>query len=794
MSVSTCPPRDVLEALVNGQLKGDLLASTTEHVGYCIDCQFVIEQIAIGELKQEVDVPIEALVGQDVTAPPPSDSAYWKAVHRVSRQFDPNPVADHEGVDHGDPASSDESYVAPIHDTSVEVKKATGSEQTNDSDPGPTVETPAVPNLSFLRPSDDPAYIGRLNHFEIARVIGRGGMGIVLEAFDTHLHRTVAIKVLNPEYDKNELARKRFCREARAAAAISHEHVVAMHNVAKEDDGGLAFLVMQYIEGETLEKRLADSKPLPQNEAARIAMQIAAGLAAAHERDMVHRDIKPANILLEQKTTRVKLTDFGLARATDDVRLTKTGMVTGTPLYMSPEQATGGTTDERSDLFSLGAVMYEMTTGTSPFEAPSIVGVMKRIMDETPAAPSKLNPAINSTLSELIMALLEKNPARRPESAAFVAETLAEIVSSLAPISPLQVPSIGSTTARKLRGSGTHRLVSRNTLRAAWAAGLVGVASLILAVGFWLNGGEVAPDRVSQDFPSVVLPGNPGTVWSVDFDPIGERVATAIEDGSVRLWDVKTQKVLRSFEAHRGIAWTIQFHPTKRLVATSGDDGMVKLWDADSLEPVHEWKASSSVRKVAFSPDGDKVVAGDRDGLVHIWSIETGDEILTTSQEGSIFSVAWSGDGRLIATVGSDKEVRVYDAETLESRQTMHGHPGPIYDVEFAPKDSLLATVGWGKSLFMWNTATGEKEYSLTDESGGDNWSVSFCADGSHAVVGGNDGTCRIWDLDTKELISSLSGHESAVHDVSLDQSRYQIATSGRDGTVRVWNLAGIDK
>ncbi|OYP34608.1 WD40 repeat domain-containing serine/threonine protein kinase [Rhodopirellula sp. MGV] len=785
MSRCSCPCKKDLEALVNGQLSNERAEETTEHVGQCTECQHVIEEVAIGELQEEVHVPIEALVGEEVTALPPSESAYWKAVSNISMQFDIAAKA----------VSDSDSYAQPIHDTSIEVKRVTGSEQTSDADPGPTIETPAAIKLPFLKPSDDAAYIGRLNHFEIARIIGRGGMGIVLEAFDTHLQRTVAIKVLNPEYDKNDVARQRFCREARAAAAISHEHVVAMHNVAKEDEGGIAFLVMQYIEGETLEKHLSKSKPLPPADAARIAMQIAAGLAAAHEREMVHRDIKPANILLERSSGRVKLTDFGLARATDDVRLTKTGMVTGTPLYMSPEQATGAGTDERSDLFSLGAVMYEMLTGKSAFEAPSIVGVMKRIMDETPPAPNKLNPAVNNALSELTMALLEKNPYRRPESAAFVAQTLAEIVSSIAPFSPLQVPSIGSTTTKRVRGSGTHRLVSKNTLRAAWAAGAVGVFSLLLAIGLWASGGfEPSDPTASANFPSTVLAGNPGTVWSVDFDPVGGRVAAAIEDGSVRLWDINTQKVLRSFEAHRGIAWTIQFHPERRLVATSGDDGLVKLWDADSLEPIREWNAGSSVRKVSFSPNGSKIVAGDRNGNVHVWSVDTGEELASVAQEGSIFSVAWSGDGRLIATVGSDKEVRVYDAETLETRQTMHGHPGPIYDVAFAPTNNLLATVGWGKAMFMWNTATGELENELIDEKGGDNWSVSFCADGSHAVVAGNDGKCRIWDLATNELVSSLSGHASAVHNVSLDKGRYQIATSGRDGTIRVWNLTGIDK
>ncbi|WP_372895039.1 WD40 repeat domain-containing serine/threonine protein kinase [Stieleria sp.] len=796
MTVSACPTKTQLKALVGGSLPEAEASGATEHIGGCTRCQSVLESVAISgtailEGAAAKDVPIEDLVGQAVGALPPSDSAYWKAVAAVSGsvhgQDTPNVDA---SVTHLPASEGGES------NTSGPSSSAGPSDQSpaaSDPDLTPTIEAATPVALPFLKKSDDPAYIGRLHHFEVSRVIGRGGMGIVLEAFDTHLQRNVAIKVLNPEYAKNDVARQRFCREGRAAAAISHEHVVAMHQVAREDQGEVAFLVMQYIEGVTLEKRLQEEKPMPPSEAARIAMQIAAGLSAAHGRDMVHRDIKPANILIESGTERVKLTDFGLARATDDVRLTKTGMVTGTPLYMSPEQATGATADEKSDLFSLGAVLYEMLTGVSPFEAPSIVGVMKRIMDETPTPPVKLDSKIPLPLSELTMALMDKNPARRPESAAFVAETLAEIVTSYGPISPLQVPAVANTS-KKLRRSGSHRLVSRNTLRAAWAAGLIGIASLSAAVIFLATRGE--PAAVPQVdagpvFPSTVLAGNPGTVWAVDFDPSGEKVVAAIEDGSVRLWDVKQQKVLRSFDAHRGIVWMIQYHPTKDIVATSGNDGMVKIWDSESLELLQEWDAHSAVRKIAFSPDGRRIVAGDHDGVIHTWDIDSGRPLASVTQPGSIYSVDWSPDGRLIASVGSDKIVRIWDAETLETRQTLLGHEGPIYNVKFAPTGTQLATVGWGKTIHIWDTATGLEDRQLVG-SCGDNWSVAFCGDGTHAVVASQDGKCRIWDLASGELVTSLSGHESAVHNVSLDPVTHQIATSGRDGTIRVWDLSGL--
>lgn len=784
MSDNRCPSAAELDALISGNLPHSIADRATEHVGSCTQCQESLESTAVGNLTDSgvvslQDLSIEDLVGKEAVRLP-KDSAYWSAV-------------DQAAIDFQELKTSQRDVEVTIPPDNL----AADTDSVNNADTTPTIDLPAteprIPSLPFLKPSEDPAYIGRLNHFEISRIIGRGGMGIVLESFDTHLQRTVAIKVLTPEYSKNEIARKRFCREGRAAAAIAHEHVVAMHQVAREDEGEIAYLVMQFIEGDTLEKRLRDSDSMTPQVAARFGMQIAAGLSAAHQRDMVHRDIKPANILIEQGTERIKLTDFGLARASDDVRLTKTGMVTGTPLYMSPEQATGKAADERSDLFSLGAVLYEMLTGSSPFEAPSIVGVMKRIMDETPTSPAKLNAQIPVPLSELTMALLDKNPQRRPESAALVAETLAEIVTNYGPISPLQAPSIGSSTVR--RRTGSHRLVSQNTLRAAWGVGVMGVASLVIgaALFFMASQTPVTEQASTATFPSTVLAGNPGTVWAVDFDPTGELAITAIEDGSVRLWNIAEQKVVKSFNAHRGIVWMIQYHPTRPIVATSGDDGMVKLWDADSLELLQEWQANNSVRKIAFSPDGTRLVAGDRDGVIQIWHIDSGIPLATVNQPGSIFGVDWSADGKLIASVGSDKIVRLWDAETLEQRQTMHGHQGPIYNVRFAASGSRLATVGWGKAIHLWDSATGLAEMQL-EGSTSDSWSVAFCGegDGEHAVVASQDGKCRIWDLSNGKLIATLTGHESAVHNVSLDHSTRRIATSGRDGTVRVWDLSGL--
>jgi serine/threonine protein kinase len=278
--------------------------------------------------------------------------------------------------------------------------------------------------LDFLSPPSHPEMLGRLGRYEIERVIGSGGMGIVLKAYDTELNRPVAVKVLARHLAHSGAAKARFAREAKAAAAVVHEHVVAIHNV--EADRDQPFLVMQFVSGESLQARVDRQGPLEFKEILRIGIQIASGLAAAHEQGVVHRDIKPANILLEDRVERALITDFGLARTVDDASLTHTGVVAGTPHYMSPQQANGDSTDHRTDLFSLGSVLYFMAVGHPPFRAERAMGVLHRICQDRQRPLWQANLDIADELSVLIDRLLEKQPARRFASAEAVRVALVD--------------------------------------------------------------------------------------------------------------------------------------------------------------------------------------------------------------------------------------------------------------------------------------------------------------------------------------------------------------------------------
>ena len=229
---------------------------------------------------------------------------------------------------------------------------------------------------SLLQPCDSGG-IGRLGGYSIRDVIGQGGMGVVLRGWDAELNRPLALKLLAPHLASSGAARQRFLREAQAAAAVVHPNVVPIYAI--HADAPVPFLVMPLIGGGNLQQRIDREGPFELEECLRVSLQIAEGLAAAHRQGLIHRDIKPANVLLEEGGHRVLISDFGLARALDDASMTASGVIAGTPPYMSPEQARGETAECRSDLFSLGSVIYAMATGRPPFRGESPLAVLRQI-------------------------------------------------------------------------------------------------------------------------------------------------------------------------------------------------------------------------------------------------------------------------------------------------------------------------------------------------------------------------------------------------------------------------------
>ena len=379
-------------------------------------------------------------------------------------------------------------------------------------------------DLNFLAPPTQPGHLGRLGRYDVLEVLGRGGFGIVLKAFDTTLHRMVAIKVLARAFAATSPPRKRFLREARAAAAVRHENVVAVHAV---EESPLPHLVMEYIPGETLQQHIDRVGPLDAGEVRRLGSQVAEGLAAAHAMGLIHRDVKPANVLLEAgPEPRVKLTDFGLARTADDASVTQSGQIIGTPMYMAPEQALGKPFDQRADLFSLGSLLYVMTTGRPPFRADSTLAVLRRVTEDTPRPIRDIIPEAPPWLCAVIAKLHAKDPANRYATAQDVVEALASGQGPAMPTSPeprrlLQWWGIATAVFAGLVSLGLLRLNDDAGENRAIGA-VIGVAALCL-LGFH---GWTRTDRRDADCRVVTAPARP-RVW-----PRGWMLALAVVLGA----------------------------------------------------------------------------------------------------------------------------------------------------------------------------------------------------------------------------------------------------------------------
>jgi eukaryotic-like serine/threonine-protein kinase len=264
--------------------------------------------------------------------------------------------------------------------------------------------------------------IDKLGRYEIASELGHGAMGTVYKAVDPLIERTVAIKTINLDLSKEELAvfEERFYREAKSAGKLSHPNIVTIYDVGESDN--IAYIAMEYLEGQSLREVLDSGTVLPLERIVELSAQVAEGLAYAQEHGIVHRDIKPANIVIT-KSGAAKITDFGIAHMPAGSR-TMAGMVMGSPKYMSPEQVVGKQVDGRSDIFSLGVVLYEMLTGASPFDGDNISAIMYRILNEMPAAPHALNPKIPEPFDWIVAKALAKHPDDRYQTARELADDL----------------------------------------------------------------------------------------------------------------------------------------------------------------------------------------------------------------------------------------------------------------------------------------------------------------------------------------------------------------------------------
>lgn len=372
----------------------------------------------------------------------------------------------------------------------------------------------------------DDVRLGRLGDYELIRLLGTGSSGVVFLAQDPALDRTVAIKVLRPSL--GPIARERFIAEAKAAAKIDHPNVIAIYQVGQQDR--LAFMVMKWAAGETLEAQLRREGTLPESEVRRILIEVAGGLEAAQQQQMIHRDIKPANIWVAEDGS-IQLLDFGLARVTDDdSSLTATGMLAGTPNYMSPEQTKGLELDSRSDLFSLGCVAYRALTGKLPFGGTTILGTLQAIQHHQPQTVQFCRADVSDELNDITMALLEKQPQNRPDSAEDTIQLLSSPRSEWrVPIPSYHQPAIETDADNKTTQAG----------RAFYSGKMIAslMAVFLLVAAGWLAAPQII--RIATDQGELIIETNDSEDIQIEILENGKKVRV-IDVASNHALDIKS--------------------------------------------------------------------------------------------------------------------------------------------------------------------------------------------------------------------------------------------------------------
>ena len=602
-------------------------------------------------------------------------------------------------------------------------------------------------------------------------MLGRGGFSIVVRAFDEVLQRVVAIKIMAPQLAATSPARRRFLREARAAAAVRHDNVVGIYAVEEQP---IPYLVMEYIAGETLQQRLDRIGPLDVPEVLRIGVQVARGLAAAHARGLIHRDIKPSNILLETGVgSAVKITDFGLARAADDASLTQSGYVAGTPLYMAPEQARGETVGQQADLFSLGSVLYVMCSGRPPFRASTTLAVLKRVAEDTPRPIPEIIPEVPDWLCALIARLHAKQPAERVQSAAEVAGLLGRHLAQLQqtggeppePRAPLSEP-------RQQRSGG-----SAPPGKAASSARILAAGAALLALGIvaacWIAWRPDGAEDATHGTAPEARPSEPRPLPAPE--ELARRPAPA---DALRREDIRAELLQMAGGGDKD-------HAPPELVAVFGENRHAAGDNRNQLNAV------------VISPDGKTLAFGGIDTAVRLVSLEgkPGREKVWNQDapEGNVESLAFSPDGKVLACAKANGSIRLWDVAARAERRPLASPDSRVVCLAFSPDGTLLASAGdnGGAVVRLWKVATGELLFSSPLPGFSMAWCVAFSPDGKTLAAGLERGEVRLWDVPTQGLVGRLAGPAGEVRWLGFHPDGRSLAVAGglAENVVCIWDL-----
>jgi WD40 repeat protein/tRNA A-37 threonylcarbamoyl transferase component Bud32 len=658
-----------------------------------------------------------------------------------------------------------------------------GDSQTAPVEAAHAANTPggAPPSASSLPP--------RLGNYRLLHLLGQGGMGAVYLAEDEQLCRQVALKVIRPDASTSASSRERFLREARAAAAIEHDNIVAIYHVG--EDQGIPFLAMPLLRGESLEDRLRRAGgPLPLAEVLHVGRHVALGLSAAHQRGLLHRDIKPANVFLEgdpaggSGALRAKILDFGLARPVkDDAHLTQSGTVVGTPAYIAPEQARGKAVDCRADLFSLGCVLYRMATGRLPFKGSDAMSTLMSLALDVPRPPREINPHLPVALERLIVRLLAKDPQERPPAAFAVAralELMAEVPTPAGAAAPPPLAIPVTVTAAPMAVPTATPLpaplppVAPVAARPPAPAEPSNVWSVVTAV----DEAQHAKRRATPARQLWVMAG---------IATVGSLLLLGVL-GLIFLRNGKTPSVS---DAGEGTARLEAARPraAKVIQGTVGQPVMARLepaaWRGPGPLDLLDRGKIPAVDRFAWQPDELVAVVSEHRQRFH----------------GEVSRVLSSADGRTIAAfTRADRTLRLLDGKTLRERAAIQnvspGSPALL-------ADGKRALIHQDKGLRLWDVSGEEPVKGLHFPLGKAYFAALSTPDGKTVVTqeatgdswSNGKGPLSVWDLSGDRPVLRCTvqdaGPTSSGHWACLSDDGGTLAVQNSKREVRLWGVLG---
>ncbi len=664
--------------------------------------------------------------------------------------------------------------------------------------------------------STDAAIAGQFGRFRILRTLGSGGFGIVFLAWDPALRRQVALKVPQPEAMVTPEARKRFLREAHAAAGLDHPNIVPVYETGTV--GTVGYIAAAYCPGPTLAIWLSrQSRPVPAVDAARLITTLARAVDHAHERGVLHRDLKPSNILLQRSpdTTepsreqddvltefQPRITDFSLAWLADGTGpRTQSGVPIGSPPYMAPEQAEGKVKaiGPPADVYGLGCILYELLVGHPPFRGESQLDTLRQVISDAPIPLRRTRKDIPAELEAIVLKCLEKVPARRYPTPRELADDLDRFLAG----DPTQArpPSRWQRIRRK---AGRHPA-------AVIVSAVVVVSTVAILVGSrWYESRLESAHRLFQQKDDQAQAHEVESQRHRQYDrdirqadqliralrsPLAHEILMRYrpQPGEQDLRDFTWHLLFRrchterlTLRGHRDEVYHVEFSPRGDLLASASKDGTVQIWDTKSWQQVRKFTASETeVNVAAFSPDGKTLATADDEGKLKLWEVATGHlerEIL--AHNGDAVIARFTPDGKTIITAGrTDGFAEFWDRTTGAWLDEIKG-AGLI----LSPDGNTLATLGTRDEVGFYNSSTRAHIGSLPVTPG--IVGGAFSHDGTKLVTAyEGDRLVRLWEISSRRLLREFRGHTEGVLAVTFSPDDRTLVSTGGDGTIRLWDV-----